>query len=293
MSLRYWSRRWRRDSWIRALSGTTCASSTLDHGVVQWISSLRDSPASPSPSPASDSANPTTAGSGPTSPASSPSADQRLSSSRTSNSLLFDDPDLTWKIWASESSRRSASLRQTLALRTSATAGGCWQLPTPTARDWRSGGHPSDLARRTPCLNTAVLLPTPTVIAAKRPFPTKTKGGRDLETEVAKLLPTPTASLGTHAGRVTQAKAREGGTLVEAMSARLLPTPTINGNYNKHGLSERSGDGLQTAVGGRLNPVFVEAMMMLPIGWTACACSATAWSHWLRLSRSMFCWLRR
>ena len=41
------------------------------------------------------------------------------------------------------------------------------------------------------------------------------------------MWPTPTSSLGTHAGLVTSSKAREGGTLVEAIAARTeWPTPT-------------------------------------------------------------------
>ena len=46
------------------------------------------------------------------------------------------------------------------------------------------------------------------------------------------------------------------------------PTPTVHGNYNRKGLSKTSGDGLQTAVGGRLNPTWVEWLMMWPSGHT-------------------------
>jgi len=84
---------------------------------------------------------------------------------------------------------------------------------------------------------------------------------------------------------------------------RLWPTPTVDGNYNKAGLSAKSGDGLATAVqvwptpaardyrhpnalpysergggtkgeqlpnavGGALNPTFVEYLMGLPKDWT-------------------------
>ena len=43
------------------------------------------------------------------------------------------------------------------------------------------------------------------------------------------LWPTPTATLGTHGGRVTKEKARLGGTLIEAVSSRTLwPTPRAN-----------------------------------------------------------------
>jgi hypothetical protein len=37
----------------------------------------------------------------------------------------------------------------------------------------------------------------------------------------------------------------------------------------------------------RLNPDFVEWLMGLPHGWTDSECSETAWSHWLRLMRSV------
>lgn len=52
-------------------------------------------------------------------------------------------------------------------------------------------------------------------------------------------------------------------------AVRLWPTPTVHGNYNRKGVSPRSGDGLATAVGGKLNPQFVEWLMGWPIGWTS------------------------
>lgn len=60
--------------------------------------------------------------------------------------------------------------------------------------------------------------------------------------------PTPMATDGSHGGLVTPQKARLGGSLTEALSASIWPTPTVNGNYNKKGISEKSGDGLATAV---------------------------------------------
>jgi len=123
----------------------------------------------------------------------------------------------------------------------------------------------------------------------------------------AAMWPTPTSSLGTNGGRVTPAKAREGGTLIKALSARTMwPTPTVCGNYNRKGAS-KSGDGLATAVlkcatptardwrsekasqathdrnsrplseqiGGLLNPTWVEWLMGWPIGWTDLKLSAT------------------
>lgn len=48
----------------------------------------------------------------------------------------------------------------------------------------------------------------------------------------------------------------------------LLPTLTRCGNYNRKGCSPTSGDGLATAVGGRLNPTWCEWYMGFPLGWT-------------------------
>jgi hypothetical protein len=78
------------------------------------------------------------------------------------------------------------------------------------------------------------------------------------------------------------------------------PTPSVKGNYNRKGLSEKSGDGLatavkqwasphancstgagsgpnktggenlQTQVGGSLNPTWVEWLMGFPPEWTVC-----------------------
>ena len=46
MRPQYWSRRWKREPWLRLLSGATSEPSTVEGGVESWISSLPDSPAS-------------------------------------------------------------------------------------------------------------------------------------------------------------------------------------------------------------------------------------------------------
>lgn len=79
-------------------------------------------------------------------------------------------------------------------------------------------------------------------------------GGRNLNDEVAAmergLLPTPVADDTGHRKK----KYAQGGTPL-SMAANLLPTPTTKGNYNKAGLSERSGDGLHTAVQKMQHPI--------------------------------------
>ena len=86
---------------------------------------------------------------------------------------------------------------------------------------------------------------------------------------------------------------------IDESGSGLWPTPTVNGNYNRKGLSSKSGDGLATAVkmwttptsddtghrkkkynqggtalsmqaGGSLNPTWVEWLMGWPVGWTDC-----------------------
>lgn len=116
------------------------------------------------------------------------------------------------------------------------------------------------------------------------------------------LLPTPVA---IDTGSRFNQSASEGAALRPTLGAMarfdLWPTPTVKGNYNRKGLSSKSGDGLATAVfatpvardyrhpgrsrlertggkqgeclpqqvGGALNPTWVEWLMGWPIGWTA------------------------
>ena len=95
---------------------------------------------------------------------------------------------------------------------------------------------------------------------------------------------------------------------IKGTGSDLWPTPTVCGNYNKAGLSPKSGDGLATAalkcatptardwrsgkaseethaknsrplseqIGGSLNPTWVEWLMGWPLAWTDLKPSATA-----------------
>jgi hypothetical protein len=93
---------------------------------------------------------------------------------------------------------------------------------------------------------------------------------RNLETAIAReMWPTPTASLGTKGGRVTERKGKEGGTLIEAVSARAM-WRTPNRVDAKGGTRNGAGQvQLCHQVGGALNPTWVEWLMGFPSEWTA------------------------
>jgi len=130
------------------------------------------------------------------------------------------------------------------------------------------------------------------------------EGGLDLQTAV-KIWPTPTAFDWNTAvkNRTEKGSKTYKHNLKEAVL--LWPTPTEHGNYNRKGVSEKSGDGLETAVkkwatptandaknsltdsqagrgtltahiveteidinGGQLNADWVEGLMGYPQGWT-------------------------
>lgn len=87
----FWSRLWRRVSYLRRLSGATLHPSTATRGVERWISSLRDTPVSLSASPERSSPKRIPAISGRTSSESSKSAPPHSSSSRMSDTTSVSD----------------------------------------------------------------------------------------------------------------------------------------------------------------------------------------------------------
>ncbi len=254
---------------MRRLSGVTLELSTLDRGVASWISSLRATRVSRSRSQGSAWEQMTLDISGPTSPASSASASPRSAPSRTSPVTCLPEhakSSESFKRWAT-TLRHHCGRRRKLALLTVESAFSS-SLPTPSASSYGTnrGGAAGRTGAERPSLETMArkaLFPTPSASHCEiRPgatFSAKSQATSCLGA-MAKhdMFPTPLAS--------------------DARRADLRwPTPTVKGNYNKVGLSARSGDGLSTAVGGGpLNPTWVEWLMGWPSEWSACGSSETA-----------------
>lgn len=266
-----WRKQWLGAFWMRRLSGLTCAPSTLDRCWAEWTSSLPASPVSPGAMRASAAVLRTSdsTGSGLPSCGSSPSADQPSSCSRTSSSTPSRFRDLTWKDWSTKSRQRSKSLPATWALRTSGSGGGRSQsTPTPTVADSRSSRNAT---------------------AGRRPG-SKGKPGTTLCDYVV-MYPTPTAvTYGyNQGGAKPTGKVRMS---LESMARQASwPTPTARDwrSASTSGIKREGGQLLPEAVGGLLNPEWVEWLMGLPIGLTGYGPSAMELFRWRRLSRSTFC----
>ena len=121
-----WSRRWKKNGWIRVLSGRICTPSMHDRFVAWWTSYLADSRANRSPMPVSDWLPKTRDTSGLPSSESSESADPQLSFWRTSRGSSVPRSEerrtprfssMSWKDWKNwvTGRRQEYSARKKLA----------------------------------------------------------------------------------------------------------------------------------------------------------------------------------
>lgn len=243
-----WSRRWKRETWIRHLSGRICTPSHSQSFEDWWTSSLEASRANHSATPVHDWELKTRATFGPQSPEESESADQLLFSSRTWTELQvqsrpatpqFSTMSLaTWKAWVTER-RQDSSQRRKSVVRTSENGGSSWGWPTPTTqmespRAKYAGGAANDGKN----LIDVVVWPTASARDWKdTPGMSTTRSDRSGEARAADQLP---RAVFKHDGLRGQA------------------TNSTNGNRGVH-----------------LNPDWVETLMGLPRGWTDFDCSAT------------------
>ena len=235
-------------------------------------SSPADSHASPSVLPESDSLKPTNGGSGLHSQEPFADFDPDSSSWRTFQGSLLEEEG--WETYSATwpdsgtSVNGTAYRRRPLVPRTFGIESGL--LPTPTRQSYGFNQQESPGAAVRPSLETM----------ARHDH-----------------WKTPTAAPWSHGGG--------GGELQKQVN---WPTPTRKGNYNKKGLSAKSGDGLATrwptpkaspsgpdyaranrpksggddlvtsvarTDGGPLNPTWVEWLMGFPLGWTSLPDSET------------------
>lgn len=110
--------------------------------------------------------------------------------------------------------------------------------------------------------------PTPTVKGNYNQAGMSAKSGDGLATAV-KLWPRPGSTDGTHGGRRTPRKSRNGGNLIEAVSKEMFPTPNRR-DWKDSGPTQgnRKSPNVGTVCGGQLNPTWTEWLMGWPLGWT-------------------------
>lgn len=163
-------------------------------------------------------------------------------------------------------------------------------LPTPTARDATSGpGHGAKM-QGAPSLRTVVAnpkWPTPTVTGLNNRSELGDHGD-GLRTAVLReegqIWPTPKASDGERGGRGDLSMMMRQG---KVSHRRDWPTPAAR-DYRSPNIDGSFGDQLPNAVGGQLNPTWVEWLMGFPVGWTDSELwvtplfprSPTTWADW-------------
>ena len=228
-------------------SGTTRGPSTDDLGM-GWLGlSPRGSPVSPSLAPAGGRRPETSETSGPRPRASFARYDRGGRSWRTSQDFLgaMGTSDAYSGSWPRAGSMRSGIAFQLppSARLTRGTASGSW--PTPRASEWKGGGYQVDR-----------------------------KGNVNLTLAGAvRLWPTPTAGDAKGGSGHLCGTKRDRWHPSLRVAVKLWPTPLKRDarsvKWAKRAKGSEGGEPLVTAVGGNLNPTWVEWLMGWPIGWTA------------------------
>mgnify|MGYP007046361332 CR=1 FL=1 len=133
-----WQRAWKKDLWIQHLCGRISKVLTAQIGVEQWISSLRDTPASPSATPANEKAQTTLGTSGLTLRESSEKPNQGLLFSKTCKDTSPKGSEKSSRRLPNWGSMQSGvyTAQPKPAFPTAGTGSLSW--PTPQARDYRS-----------------------------------------------------------------------------------------------------------------------------------------------------------
>lgn len=276
---------WKRRPWHQLLSGTTCAPSTLERGVAWWISSLAARRARISPSPGSGQ---DLTGSD---PASSSSTSGFPSSARHLSSLGRTSPEQLGLFPVSASTLKTEAIavpgpsfvRVTLAPLTSEPGSSSWPTPRASPNENRTttnapshgNGHGKTLADEACDRTKALLWPTATATDAKASgsaLYAKTgthNPGTTLTDAAARLRTWPTPSARDWKGTLAHDKPPRNSRPLDEEASRFglrLLTTEPDGPES----SPPPPGSLQ------LNPLFVEWLMGLPLGWTDFAPLGTA-----------------
>lgn len=255
-----WSCAWKTGGSIRRLSGLTLPPSTLEHGAAQWIASCREIPASRTVLPANDREVRTIGGCLTRRSTSLPPAGRVVSSGRTCRGTRTDSLKCSshhWKHWAAalraEYSARAAS-------EPASVASGSSSWPTATvmdahgARNRTSGrSDPNSQHHDGVTLLDAILI------------------------HLGPMWETPTVAV-TNGTRRNRGGDRSAELLLTGQAAE------VSHRYSHPAPIGHNG-GPSSLHGRTLNPLFVEWLMGLPIGWTASEPVETASSHWWQAMR--------
>jgi hypothetical protein len=282
--LRTWRQRWKRESWIKHLSGRILKHSMQNHFVAWWTSSLAATRVNRSVPQESETPK-TQEDSGRF------CADQfelfapEECSSRTSkDTSRLDSPQSSaiWKKMVTEQ-RGEYSARLKSEQVTKERESSSWPTPDASVEKFRLGGNSQqsksleamgrrgELSQQDPENRNSTgknpeQWPTP---RAGNPGSRKPgTGGKILEEEAKKIWPTPRASGQNDSARKLNksGKRHAGDDLTTA--AKNWATPEAQnhvGCQTRHG---KTFPRLGTQTGGKLNPDWVEQLMGVPVSWT-------------------------
>ena len=253
-----WQRVWKRDTSIRRLSGLTLKPSILNRGVEKWISSLEGSLASPSQSQGRSSEKMTQETSGPTQPdllGGLGFQSSFLKMCQESSDTTTTPYDPNFERWVMKL-RKDYFQRQRQAHPTSANDSLSWGIAnwtTPLADDTNT--RKNKFAQGgTPLSMQASNWPTPNVSDKEAP---NLKDNHDLEKGylrgVSATWPTPMQR---------DYKGFDGPGKKNA-----LKPPELYHSIHQGQETEKDGHSCSPSC-RRLNPLFAEHLMGLPLGWT-------------------------
>lgn len=162
MPQRSLSNAWKKNAWMRLLSGLTLEPSMASRGVEEWIASLGATRVSLSPQQVSERVLTMTDTSGLTSEGLSQKSDLTHASSRTSADIFRWDlkkSTMTFKQWTTRL-RQDCSRQQESVLTTSVSDSSSMQKwPTPAATDWKGQYTKETVGRRMEESTRGVRLP--------------------------------------------------------------------------------------------------------------------------------------